>query len=201
MTVSLRLVGSVVDECLLFVIVVVFAIEQVEIMRLPVTLGGLGSENLVVSEDLLIVVLQVLIADDVVVLETLVLVVDHFDLDLSQNRVTYLLWFGLWPLFRRIKVVILQVHVADNVIVRAGVPLRSEVPWLLFRIVWPILQTGQLVLEVQHIVSLFIPQRAIFILCEGVDELLLLVLPGNLLTALVSIDLGDRVVTSLALLN
>ena len=96
---------------------------------------------------------------------------------------------------------ILQVHVAYNVVIRAGVPLRPKVPRLLFRIVWSILKTSQLVLEVQHIVSLLIPQRAIFILCKGVDELLLLVLPCNLLTALISIDLGDRIVTSLALLN
>ena len=198
---SLGLVSSAIGERLFFVVIVVLAIDQVEIMRLPVTLGGFGSENLVISEDLLIVVLQILIADDVVVLETLVLVVDYFDLYSLQNQVTYLLGFGLWPLFRRIKVVILQVHVADDIIVRARVSLGPEVPWLLFRVIWPIFKTGQLVLEVQHIVCLLISQRAILILCQGVDELLLLVLPRSLFTAFVSIDLGDRVVTSLALLN
>ena len=56
------------------------AIKDVKVVLLPVLLSSLSPENALVSYKLLVMVLQVLVAQDVVVFEILVFVFGPFDL-------------------------------------------------------------------------------------------------------------------------
>ena len=152
-------------------VVVELAVNGVEVVSLPVPLSSLGPPDGLVSHSLLVVILEVLVADDIVVLEPLVGIVFHFHLHtLVAIRVTYLLHIWLWSLVGVIKVVVFDAVVAHDVVVHQGIPFRSEVPRLLLRIVRSALQAFQLVLEVQHIVSLLIPQRSVLVLGKGIDK-------------------------------
>ena len=92
---------------------------------------------------------------------------------------------------------VLQVMVADNVVVDERVALRTEVPRLLLGIVRSVLKARQLVLEVEHVVSLLVAEGAILVLGEHIDELFMLFLAILLFTLLVSENLRNRVVTCL----
>ena len=56
------------------------AIKDVKVVLLPVLLSCLSPENALVSYKLLVMVLQVLVAQDVVVFEVLVFILGPFDL-------------------------------------------------------------------------------------------------------------------------
>lgn len=60
--------------------------------------------------------------------------------------------------------VLLHIDVADDVIVGDGVLAWAEVPRLFLRVVWPVLKTLQLVLEVKDVVGLLVAKR--FVLYE-----------------------------------
>lgn len=63
---------SVLEELLLFLFVVEGATDWIEVVSFPVLGGRLGFRNLLVGEHLLVVMLEVLVADNIVVLEPLV---------------------------------------------------------------------------------------------------------------------------------
>lgn len=107
---------------------------------------------------------------------------------------TYLEFLAFGSLVRGVEVVVLQRVVADDVVVDEGVALWPEVPWLLLRIVRPVLQPLQLVLKVEHIVRLLVPEGLVLVLGEHVDERVVLLLLRLLLDLPVLVDLRDRVV-------
>jgi len=91
------------------------------------------------------VVLQIAVCDHIVV--SLGWLFDGFASD-------PILHGGLGAFTRWLEMVLLQVDVADDVVVVEGVLARPEVPGLVLRVVGPALQALQLVLEVQNVVSL-----------------------------------------------
>mmetsp|Transcript_35585 Transcript_35585/g.54400 ORF Transcript_35585/g.54400 Transcript_35585/m.54400 type:complete len:249 (-) Transcript_35585:8-754(-) len=181
----LRLKGS------LLVVVVVLAVDDVELMSLPVLLSGLSSEDLFVGDHLLVMVLQVLVGHNIVVLEVLV----HILLDF------FLVLFALWALVGGVEVVLLQVVVTDDVVVHQRVSLRSEVPGLFLRVVRPGFKATELVLEVDHVESLLVPQSTVLVLGEDVDEIVVFSLASLALLTLVGIRLDDGVVPGLLSLD
>lgn len=92
---------------------------------------------------------------------------------------------------------VLQGMIANDVIVHQRVTLGTEVPWLFLGIVRSVFETRQLVLEVEHVVSLFVAESAILVLGKHIDELLLLGLASLLFTGPISVNLRDRIVTCL----
>ena len=60
---------------------------------------------------------------------------------------------------------VLLVDIADDIVVDDRVLARSEVPGLLLRVVRPVLETLQLVLEVEHVVCLLVAEGSVFVLC------------------------------------
>ena len=57
--------------------------------------------------------------------------------------------------------VLLHVDIADDVVVDHGVLTGAEVPWLLLGVVRTVLKALQLVVEVQNVVSLLVPESTI----------------------------------------
>ena len=64
------------------------------------------------------------------------------------------------------------VDVADNIIVHQGVFTGSEVPRLLLGVIRAVLQTLQLVVEVQNVVSLLVTQGAVLNATQASLEIL-----------------------------
>lgn len=82
-----------------------------------------------------------------------------------------------------------------------GVLAWAEVPWLLLRVIITVFETLQLVVEVDHVVGLLVAEGRVLILCEHINHVLLLGLFNRLLRVLVRVDLRDRVIEGLLLLN
>lgn len=85
----------------------------------------------------------------------------------KYHRQTYILLGGLGTIFRGLEVVLLHVDVADDVVVHDCVLARAEEPRLLLRVVLPVLQTLQFVVEVDDVVGLFVAERAVLRNKEG----------------------------------
>ena len=62
------------------------AVKDIKVVLLPVLLSFLSPENALVSYKLLVMVLQVLVAQDVVVFEVLVFVLGPFDLKAKSDK-------------------------------------------------------------------------------------------------------------------
>lgn len=74
---------------------------------------------------------------------------------------TYLFDGGLWAFLGWLEVMVLQINVADDVVVCDCVLARAEVPGLILRVVWPALKSLQLVLEVQDVVRLLVTEGSV----------------------------------------
>jgi len=98
-------------------------------------------------------------------------------------------------------VVVLQVIVADDVVVNEGISFGSEVPGLLFGVVGPIFQPGEFVFEVYYVVGLLISEGSIFILGQHVNEGISLRISSDFLSRGIGVNLGDRIVTRLLSLD
>ena len=86
------------------------------------------------------------------------------------------------------------VNVADDVVVDNRVFARSEVPRFLFGVVGSRLQPLELVLKVEHVVSLLVAQRPVLVLRQLLDDCLILGLTDLGLTLWVGESLRDGVV-------
>ena len=118
-----------------------------------------------------------------------------------KKPITYHKFFTLRSLFRGVIMVVFQRVVADDVVVNKRVPLRPEIPWLLLWIVWSVFEPAQLVFEIEHVESLLVPQRPIFILGEHVYEVFIIYFPCLMFNTFVSINLSDWVVLGLLSLD
>lgn len=184
LTVSLGLVGALLDELLFFGLIVEGAANRIEIVALPVSFGSLSLHNFVVGGDLSIVVLNVLVRHWVVLarhIHTLVAVLFS-----GCIRRRSLLW--------RLEVVLLHVDIRNDVVVLKGVLAGAEVPGLLLGVVVPGFKALQLVVEVDHVVGLLVAERGVSILGEHINHVLLLGLLNSLLGVGVVVHLRDRVV-------
>ena len=88
----------------------------------------------------------------------------------------------------------LEVDVADDIVVYNCVFTRSVVPRLLLGVVGPILQSLKLIVEVEDVVGLLIPEGAVLVLGEHLDGVLLLYLLDLGLSLRVGERLRNRVV-------
>lgn len=104
---------------------------------------------------------------------------------------------NIWSLLWRVKVVVFQRNIAHNVVVDEGVPLGPEVPWLLLRVVWSILQSRQLILKIQHVVGLLVSKGAVFVFRQDINKRFLFDLARILLNLRIGVDLRYGVVTGL----
>lgn len=86
------------------------------------------------------------------------------------------------------------VNVADDVVVDDRVFAGPEVPGFLFGVVRSRLQPFELVLEVEHVVSLLVTQRSVLVLRQLLDDGLLFGLAHLRLSLRVGERLRDRVV-------
>ena len=69
---------------------------------------------------------------------------------------------------------ILHVNIANDVVVDDGVLARTIVPRLLLRVVRPIFQTGQFVIEVEDVVGLLIAEGLVLVLSQDFHHVPLL---------------------------
>ena len=86
------------------------------------------------------------------------------------------------------------VNVADDIVVDNCIFARSKVPWFLFGVVGSRLQPLELVLKVEHVVSLLVTQRPVLVLRQLLDDCLLLGLTDLCLSLWVGESLRDGVV-------
>ena len=142
---NLRFGRALVHKLLLLVLVDKGARHGVEVAGLPVHFGGLCPHDLVIELHFVIVVLQIAVRDHIVV--SLDWLFDGFAADPLFHS-------GLGAFTRRLEMVLLQVDVADDVVVVEGVLARTEVPGLVLRVIGPVLQALQLVLKIQNVVGL-----------------------------------------------
>ena len=96
---------------------------------------------------------------------------------------------------------LLHIYVRNDVMVLEGVLARPEVPRFLLGVVIPLLQSFQLVVEVDHVVGLLVPQGGVFVLGKHIDHVLLLGLFNRLLGLSVRVGLRDRIVERLLLFD
>ena len=78
---------------------------------------------------------------------------------------TYFRLGGLGSLLGWLEVVLFEVDVADYVVVYDSILAWAEVPWLFLGVVWPVLKSFELVLKVEHVVSLFVAECSVLIRC------------------------------------
>ena len=149
---NLRLSRTFLNKSFLLVLIDVGADDGVEVASLPVSLGGLRSQDVLVEAHLLVMVLQVTIRHYIVVSLSF-----NFDL-LAADA---FLCCGGGSLAWRLEMMLLHVDVADDVVVRQSVLARTEVPGLLLGVVGAVLQALQLVVEVKDVVGLLIAQRSV----------------------------------------
>ena len=90
-----------------------------------------------------------------------------------------------------------QLIVADNIVVNERISFGSEIPRLLFWIVWPIFEPCEFVFEVYYVVCLLISEGSIFILGQDVNKGILLRISSDFLSLGIGVNLGDRIVTRL----
>ena len=77
----------------------------------------------------------------------------------------------------------------------------SEVPWLLLWVIITALQTLQLIVEVQNVVSLFVAQCVVLVLGKHINHILLFSSFNCCLSVIVLVHLSDWVVKCLLFLD
>ena len=89
---------------------------------------------------------------------------------------------------------VLLVDIADDVVVYDRVLTRTEVPRLFLWVVGPILQSFELVLEIENIIGLLVAECSVLVLRKHLDHILLLLLSNLLLALWICEGLRDRIV-------
>lgn len=112
---------------------------------------------------------------------------------------TYFEFFAFWSFFRGVVMVIGQWVVAYDVVVDQTVSFGSEVPWFLLGVVWPVFQTLQLILKVDHVECLLVAQCIILILRQHLNKIIFFGLLGDRFNFLVGVNLSYRIVSRLLL--
>ena len=143
---------SVFTELFLLVVVAELAFHQIKVVIFPVGLCSFVLLDGCVSLDLLIVVLKISVGNDIVVTNA----------NLHHILSSLLLW-RIWgrSLVRSSKVMIGHSFIAKNIPIHFSVLSGSEVPGLLLGVVRPVFQALQLVLEVEDVIGLLVPERTI----------------------------------------
>lgn len=172
--------------------IVVLALQVVIVMCLPERLGCFCPLNVFVCLLLQIVKLQVAVGHDIVLTKTI---------SLYSFAFLFLSFILFWPFFWRLEVMIFVFHVAQDVIVLLRVLTRTEVPRFLLWIVWPLLKALHFALKVQYVVSLFVSQCSVLILCQNVNEVLLFEIGYFSLVNGVGILLDNWIVYSVLILD
>ena len=93
------------------------------------------------------------------------------------------------------------VDIADDVVVHDCVFARTEVPRLFLGVVWPALQSLELVLKVENVIGLLVAKSFVLILCKHFDHILPLLLSNLSFALWVCEGLRDRIVLHLLSLN
>ena len=115
--------------------------------------------------------------------------------------ITYILFSGHGPLLWRLEMMVLLINIADYVVVYDSILAWAEVPWLFLGVVWPVLKSFELVLKVEHVVSLFVAECSVLIRCKHLNHILMLLLLDLSFTLWVCEGLRDRVVLYLISLH
>ena len=97
--------------------------------------------------------------------------------------------------------VVFLIHIAYDIIVYNGVLARAEVPRLFLRVVGPIFESLELVLEIEDVVGLLVAECSVFILCEHLSRILMLHLSNLSLARWICESLRDRIVLHLLSLH
>lgn len=140
-------------ECLLdeffFLLGIVEATQEwVEVVILPILVGGLGPLDLLICLQLILVILEVPASDDVIISEPSGSHFLHFlFLLLLGNR--SLLWCSIMMLCQR--------HIRQDVVLSICLGALAEVPGLLLGVIRAILEPLEFVLKVDDIVGLLVP--------------------------------------------
>ena len=95
---------------------------------------------------------------------------------IQSKNTTYVLFCWRGSFVRRLEMMVFLVHIAYDVIVYDRVLARAEVPRLFLRVVGSIFESLQLVLEIKNVVGLLVAKCSVFILCENLYRILLLLL-------------------------
>lgn len=129
--------------------IVQFADEGVEVVSLPVLIGGLRSLDLLISFQLVLMELKVPACDDVIVSQTSSCHLLDLLLFLFWGRGS-LFWCGIMMLLKR--------NIAEDVIVGIRLSAASEIPGLLFGVIRTVFQALKFVFKVDNVESLLVPQ-------------------------------------------
>ena len=92
---------------------------------------------------------------------------------------------------------LLKGDVTQNIVVSICASARPEIPGFLLGVIGPVFESLKLILKVDDIVSLLVPQRAVLIFSEHIYEVLLFSLSDMLFNSRVTELLSDRVIRSL----
>lgn len=95
----------------------------------------------------------------------------------------------------------LHVNVRNDVVVLQCVLSRPEVPRLLLGVVITIFEAFKLIVKVDHIIGLFVPQSGVLVLCQHVNHVLLLSLLNSCLRSGALVHLSNWVVERLLLFD
>ena len=159
----------------LFVFVQKATNDRIVVISFPIGPRSLVPKNLVVKLHLFIVMLKVTIGDYIVISLRL-------DLDLLASHL--LLLGRLRSLAGRLKVMVLHVDVADDIVVNHRVFSRLKEPRFFLWIISTILKAFQLICKIHDVVGLLLPQgsillvendelrRKIYLLCSWLEYLL-----------------------------
>ena len=142
-------------ELVFFLGIVVLSFQNVIVVCLPECQSCLCPLNVFISLFLQIVQLQVAVGYDIVLTKTI---------SLDSLAFLFLSLIRLWPFFWLCKVMILNIYVAQDVIVLLRVLTRTEVPCLLLWVVWPLLKALHFALEIQNVICLFVSEGSVLVL-------------------------------------
>ena len=120
---------------------------------------------------------------------------------IQSKNTTYVLFCWRGSFVRRLEMMVFLVHIAYDVIVYDRVLARAEVPRLFLRVVGSIFESLQLVLEIKNVVGLLVAKCSVFILCEHLDRILLLLLSNLSLARWICEGLRDWIVLHFLSLN
>jgi len=92
---------------------------------------------------------------------------------------------------------LLKGDVTQNIVVSICASARPEIPGFLLGVIGPVFESLKLILKVDDIVSLLVPQRAVLIFGEHIYEVLLFSLCDMLFNSRVTELLSDRIIRGL----
>ena len=173
-------------------------------MSFPIFLCRFSSENLLISNDFVIMMLQIFVWNDIVVFKILILIFFNFHLlhiKLIKTNETYFKFFAFWSFLWSIIVMLFERIITYNIVINQWVSFRPEIPWFFFGVVRSILQSSKFVFKVDHIECLFITKGIIFVLCKYLYKIVMFSLSCDCFNLFVCVDLRYWVISCLLFLN